>query len=135
MNEPVTAIRAISCADDYDPNSMPVAKAREVIARFLTPVTATERLHVRSALGRVLAEDVISPLDVPAHDNSAMDGYAVRYADLKSDGEATLKVAGTAFAGAPFKGTMAAGQCVRIMTGGVVPPGRGHHRHAGARQG
>ncbi len=123
MNEPVTAIRAISCADDYDPNSMPVAKAREVIARFLTPVTATERLHVRSALGRVLAEDVISPLDVPAHDNSAMDGYAVRYTDLKSDGEATLKVAGTAFAGAPFKGTMAAGQCVRIMTGGVVPPG------------
>ncbi len=123
MNEPIASTPSISCADDYDPNSMPVAKAREVIARFLTPVTAMERLHVRSALGRVLAEDVISPLDVPAHDNSAMDGYAVRHADLKSDGEITLKVAGTAFAGAPFKGTMATGQSVRIMTGGVVPSG------------
>jgi molybdopterin molybdotransferase len=123
MNEPVTPIRAISCADDYDPNSMPVAKAREVIARFLSPVTATERLSLRSALGRVLAHDVMSPLDVPAHDNSAMDGYAVRFADLKPDGEATLKEIGSSFAGVPFKGTVAAGQCVRIMTGGVVPAG------------
>jgi molybdopterin molybdotransferase len=123
MNEPVTPLRAISCADDYDPNSMPVAKAREVIARFLSPVTATERLSLRSALGRVLAHDVMSPLDVPAHDNSAMDGYAVRFADLKPDGEATLKEIGSSFAGVPFKGTVAAGQCVRIMTGGVVPAG------------
>ena len=80
-------------------------------------------MHIRAALGRVLAEDVISPLDVPAHDNSAMDGYAVRFADLKSDGKVTLKVAGTAFAGAPFKGAVKAGECVRIMTGGVVPQG------------
>ncbi|HKA45676.1 MAG TPA: molybdopterin molybdenumtransferase MoeA, partial [Burkholderiales bacterium] len=123
MNEPLTAIPALSCADDYDPNSMPVAKAREVIARFLTPVTATERVHVRGALGRVLAEDVISPLNVPAHDNSAMDGYAVRHADLKPEGEVTLKVAGSAFAGAPYSGSVSAGLCVRIMTGGVVPQG------------
>jgi molybdopterin molybdotransferase len=102
---------------------MPVGKAREVIARFLSPVTATERLNVRAALGRVLAEDVVSPLNVPAHDNSAMDGYAVRFADLKLDGEITLKVAGSSFAGAPFQGTVGAGQCVRIMTGGVVPIG------------
>ena len=78
MNTPADSIRAASCADDYDPNSMPVAKAREFIARFLTPVVAVERLHIRAALGRVLAEDVVSPLDVPAHDNSAMDGYAVQ---------------------------------------------------------
>jgi len=102
---------------------MPVAKAREVIARFLSPVTATERLGVRAALGRVLAEDMVSPLDVPAHDNSAMDGYAVRFADLKSDGEVTLKNTGTSFAGVPFKGAVGAGQCVRIMTGGVMPAG------------
>src|SRR3970282_354745 len=102
MNDPAQNLRALSCADDYDPNSMPVAKAREVIARFLSPVTAAERLNVRAALGRVLAEAVISTLNVPAHDNSAMDGYAVRFADLKGDGEATLKVTGTAFAGAPF---------------------------------
>ena len=123
MNEPVKDLQALSCADDYDPNSMPVAKAREVIARFLTPVSARERVHVRAALGRVLAEDVISPLDVPAHDNSAMDGYAVRFSDLKGDGEATLQVTGTAFAGAPFSGTLGAGEAVRIMTGGVVPRG------------
>ncbi len=123
MNDPTRNLRELSCADDYDPNSMPVAKAREVIARFLTPVTATERVHVRAALGRVLAEDVVSPLNVPAHDNSAMDGYAVRYADLKPDGEVALKNAGSSFAGVPFKGTVAAGQCVHIMTGGVVPQG------------
>ena len=123
MNDPAQNLRALSCADDYDPNSMPVAKAREVIARFLHPVTATERLSVRAALGRVLAEDVVSPLNVPAHDNSAMDGYAVRFADLKGDGEVTLKVTGTAFAGTPFQGAVKSGECVRIMTGGVVPAG------------
>jgi molybdopterin molybdotransferase len=123
MNDPVQNLQALSCADDYDPNSMPVAKAREVIARFLSPVTAAERVNVRAALGRVLAEDVVSPLNVPAHDNSAMDGYAVRSADLKNDGEVTLKNVGSSFAGAPFKGTVAAGQCVRIMTGGVMPAG------------
>ena len=123
MNDPVQNLRDLSCADDYDPNSMPVTKAREVIARFLQPVTATERLSIRAALGRVLAEDVVSPLNVPAHDNSAMDGYAVRFADLKPDGEVALRNIGSSFAGAPFKGTVAAGQCVRIMTGGVVPAG------------
>jgi len=122
MNDPAPQ-RAISCADDYDPNSMPVPKAREVIARFLSPVTATERVHVRAALGRVLAADVVSPLNVPAHDNSAMDGYAVRFADLPQDGQVTLKVAGTAFAGVPFAGHVDPGTCVRIMTGGVVPAG------------
>jgi molybdopterin molybdotransferase len=122
MNEPAP-LRAISCADDYDPNSMPVDKAREVIARFLSPITATERIHVRAALGRVLATDVISPLDVPAHDNSAMDGYAVRFADLPREGDVTLTVAGTSFAGAPFAGAVKPGTCVRIMTGGVVPAG------------
>src|SRR3954466_4244249 len=123
MNTPENSIRAASCADDYDPNSMPVGKAREFIARFLTPVAVIERLHIRAALGRVLAEDIISPLDVPSHDNSAMDGYAVRFADLKAEGEITLKVAGTAFAGVPFQGAVKPGSCVRIMTGGVVPEG------------
>ena len=123
MTTPENSIRAASCADDYDPNSMPVAKAREFIARFLTPVAVVERLHIRAALGRVLAEDVISPLDVPSHDNSAMDGYAVRFADLKADGEVSLTIAGTAFAGVPFGGGVKPGQCVRIMTGAVVPDG------------
>ncbi|HET8609940.1 MAG TPA: gephyrin-like molybdotransferase Glp [Burkholderiales bacterium] len=123
MSSQTTSLRDASCADDYDPNSMPVAAAREFIARFLTPVTAIERVHLRAALGRVLAAEVISPLDVPAHDNSAMDGYAIRFTDLNAEGETTLKLAGSAFAGVPFHGALNAGECVRIMTGAVVPTG------------
>src|SRR5580765_8822684 len=81
MNDPRT-LREASCADDYDPNSMPVDKARELIRTFLQPVTAIERVQVRSALDRVLAEEIVSPVAVPGHDNSAMDGYAVRFSDL-----------------------------------------------------
>jgi len=102
---------------------MPVAKAREYIRAFLAPVTAVERLHIRAALGRVLAEDVLSTANVPAHDNSAMDGYAARFAVLASDAEVTLQVIGTSFAGRPFEGHVEAGQAVRIMTGGVMPAG------------
>jgi len=116
-------LQQLSCADDYDPNSMPVPKAREYIRAVLAPVATVERLHIRDALGRVLAEDVISPVNVPQHDNSAMDGYAVRFADLNPDAEATLKVVGTAFAGKPFEGQVSTGQSVRIMTGAVVPDG------------
>ncbi len=114
------SLRELSCADDYDPNSMPVEQARNLIARFLAPIRGTERSSVRAALGRILAEDVVSPLDVPAHDNSAMDGYAVRHADL-GNGETRLRIVGSAFAGKPYSGPIGAGECIRIMTGGVVP--------------
>ena len=116
-------IHDLTAASDYDPNSMPVEKAREHIRAFLSPVTGVERLNIRAALGRVLAEDVISPMNVPQHDNSAMDGYAVRFADLKTDAEATLKVIGTAFAGKPYQGMLGPQQAVRIMTGAVIPAG------------
>ena len=119
----VPSITQASCADDYDPNSMPVAKAREFIHRFLAPVEGTLQVPVRSALGRVLAADLLSPVDVPAHRNSAMDGWAVRGADLIADAETTLEEIGTSFAGRPFGGNVGPGQCVRIMTGGVVPEG------------
>lgn len=117
------ALRDLASADDYDPNSMPVAKAREFISKFLVPVTTIERLPIRSALGRIAAADVISPLNVPAHDNSAMDGYAVRFADLNIEHDVTLSVAGTAFAGKPFAGTAPTGSAIRIFTGAVVPQG------------
>jgi len=113
----------MSCADDYDPDSMPVDRARMLIRQFLTPVTATERVHVRFALNRVLAEDVVSPLAVPGHDNSAMDGWAVRFADLRQDAETQLKRIGESFAGKPYPGTLGAGEAVRIFTGGVMPGG------------
>ncbi|MEO8630669.1 MAG: gephyrin-like molybdotransferase Glp [Betaproteobacteria bacterium] len=122
MTNPST-LSSLAADSDYDPDSMPVAKAREYIRAFLSPVTAVERLHLRAALGRVLAEDVKSTMNVPANDNSAMDGYAVRHADLASDGDVTLSVAGSSFAGRPFEGSAAPKQAVRIMTGGVMPSG------------
>ncbi len=117
---PLTISEA-SCADDYDPNSMPVDKARAFIHTFLTPIAGVARLPIRSALGRVLAEDILSPVNVPAHRNSAMDGWALRFADLAASDETTLTEVGTSFAGKPFTGAVAAGQCARIFTGGVVP--------------
>ncbi|MDH5286382.1 MAG: molybdopterin molybdotransferase MoeA [Betaproteobacteria bacterium] len=112
-----------SCADDYDPNSMPVEGARALIRRFLAPLTATERVGVREALGRVLAADLVSPIDVPGHDNSAMDGWAVRFADLAPAAATKLARVGESFAGKPFAGTVGAGQAVRIFTGAVMPAG------------
>jgi len=122
MSETKT-LREISCADDYDPDSMPVDRARELIRTFLVPVTATERIHLRAALGRVLATDIVSPVAVPAHDNSAMDGYAVRFADLTPEGETTLARVGESFAGRPSGVAVRPGECVRIFTGGVIPEG------------
>jgi molybdopterin molybdotransferase len=122
MNAPKT-LRELSCADDYDPNSMPVDKARTLIRQFLTPVSTVERVHLRFALERILAHDVVSPMDVPGHDNSSMDGWAVRFADLQAGGEITLKRVGDSYAGKPFDGSIGAGEAVRIFTGGVMPAG------------
>jgi len=109
-----------SCMDDYDPNAMHVAKAREYIQQFLNPVSETETLALRDSLGRVLAADITSPANVPNYDNSAMDGYALKASDLATP---RLKVVGTAFAGKAFDGTVSNGQCVRIMTGAAMPAG------------
>lgn len=108
-----------SCMDDYDPNAMSVAQARAFIQQFLQPVTETETVNLRESLGRVLATDIISPCNVPNHNNSAMDGYAFKF----SEGVKVAKVIGTAFAGKPFSGAIKAGECVRIMTGAVIPQG------------
>ena len=115
--------RDASCADDYDPDSLPVDRARALIRQFLSPVTAVERVHVRAALDRVLAEDIESPLDVPAHDNSAMDGWALRFSDLSTGVETTLRRVGDSFAGRPFERDLIPGETVRIFTGGVMPRG------------
>jgi molybdopterin molybdotransferase len=120
---PVSLDEAISCVSGYDPRALPVAQANEIIERVVVPVQAVERVSVRAALGRVLGEDVISPIDVPSHDNSAMDGYAVRAGDLLADGPTRLKVVGTALAGQPFAGRCGPGETVRIMTGAVMPEG------------
>lgn len=104
-------------------NFLSAADARNAILDSIDPVVGWERVAVRSALGRILAEDVIAPCNVPAHDNSAMDGYAVRAADLAAAADTALTVVGTAFAGKPFSGIIGAGQAARIMTGAEIPEG------------
>jgi molybdopterin molybdotransferase len=115
--------QTVSCIDGYDPDALPVETARAAIRSVITPVSANERVAVRASLGRVLGEDIVSTVNVPAHDNSAMDGWAVRASDLKPDGETTLREAGVAYAGRKFDGTAQPGECVRVMTGAVMPPG------------
>ncbi len=112
-----------SCADDFDSNSLVAEEALSRIESFITPIIDIEQVAVRSALGRVLAKDVLSPVDVPQHNNSGMDGYAVNSGDLPDSGSVSLKVLGTSWAGKPFNAAVQAGQCVRIMTGGVLPTG------------
>jgi molybdopterin molybdotransferase len=115
-------LQIVSCLDGYDPDALRVDKAAEAIRACLTPVTQTERVPIRQSLGRVLAEDIVPRINVPAHDNSAMDGYAVRFSDLKP-GETALTEVGSAFAGRVFNGSVREGQCVRVMTGAVMPSG------------
>jgi molybdopterin molybdotransferase len=108
-----------SCMDDYDPNAMSVEQARQFINQFLTPVFETETLPIHESLDRILANDIVSPCDVPNHNNSAMDGFAFKFEDVGR----SLKVIGTAYAGRPFMGKLESGECIRIMTGAVIPSG------------
>jgi molybdopterin molybdotransferase len=112
----------VSCLSDYDPNALPVAQAQQIIKSFVHPLHAVEKVAIRSALDRVLAEDIISGINVPAHDNSAMDGYAFSSAEL-SDAPRELRVVGSAFAGRAWEGKPGQGECVQIMTGAVMPAG------------
>ncbi len=103
--------------------ALSVEQARDRIAAAVAPVGGEEKVALRSALGRVLAENVLSPLDVPAHTNSAMDGYAMHGGDLPAQGSVELAVIGTAWAGRPYTGVVKPGQCTRIMTGAPMPKG------------
>ncbi|MDB5763502.1 MAG: moeA1 [Herminiimonas sp.] len=118
---PLTLSDVVSCLSDYDPDAVPVAQAQKIIREFVTPVRAVEKVALRAGLNRVLAADIISPINVPAHDNSAMDGFALRSRDLGNDAAVTLKIVGTAYAGRGYDGAVGDGECVRIMTGAVMP--------------
>lgn len=108
---------------DYDSAALPVARAQAIIAAFVAPCCGGEEVAIRAALARVLAGDVISPIDVPASDNSAMDGYAVRGADLAASGRTRLRVVARALAGQAATVALGAGEAVRIMTGALIPAG------------
>ncbi|MDM7464403.1 MAG: molybdopterin molybdotransferase MoeA [Tepidimonas taiwanensis] len=108
----------------YDPQSLSADAVTAFLARLARPLPDHETVAVPDALDRVLATDVISPIDVPPHDNAAMDGYALRGAALAATGETVLRVVGTCYAGdARWTQPVPDDACVRIMTGAVMPEG------------
>ena len=117
------ASRLPSFMEDYDPNAMSVAKAKLFIQAHLSPLKACEQVPIKEGLGRVLAQAVLSPAQVPNYDNSAMDGYAFNSLDIADEGQTTLSLIGTAYAGNGFDQPVQKGQCVRIMTGAMMPSG------------
>ncbi|HHC73236.1 MAG TPA: molybdopterin molybdenumtransferase MoeA [Thiotrichales bacterium] len=114
---------ACGCDSHAPKGLLPVDEARRRIVDLVTPVTTRERVSIHEALGRILAEEVVSTIDVPPFPNSAMDGYAVRGEEVSGAGPHTLRVVGRSFAGAPFDGELGPGEAVRIMTGAPVPAG------------
>lgn len=109
--------------DDFDPNSILPEQALAKIFETLSPINETESLPIRDALGRVLTNDIKSEINVPSGRNSAMDGYAINAEDLPKEGTTTLSLIGSSFAGTPFNGALNKGECVRIMTGAIMPEG------------
>ncbi|WP_263067258.1 molybdopterin molybdotransferase MoeA [Enterobacter huaxiensis] len=106
---------------DFTAGLMPLETALTQMLDRISPLHERETLPLARCFGRIAAGNIVSPLNVPGFDNSAMDGYAVRLADLQTGN--ALPVAGKAFAGQPFNGEWPAGTCVRIMTGAPVPAG------------
>ena len=107
----------------YDPQALSADGVNAFLSQLVEPVREIEEVGIFEALGRVLAQDLISPISVPPHDNSAMDGYAFDSAQLRAVAALTLEVAGTALAGKAWQGKLAVGQCVKIMTGAIMPAG------------
>jgi len=105
----------------YDPQALSADMVNNFLAKLVEPVTEVEEVGIFEALGRVLAQDVISPISVPPHDNSAMDGFAFDGAQLTADVPLSLKVIGTALAGKAWTGQVQRGECVKIMTGAIMP--------------
>jgi len=107
----------------YDPQALSASQVNAFLAQLVQPVREQDTVPLMQAHGRILAQDVISPISVPPHDNSAMDGYALRGAELQAEQVTHFKVVGTAFAGAAWQGSVQTGECVRIMTGAIMPTG------------
>lgn len=123
MNIENQAIAAQDPSCDFDPASITAEQAIRRILELVVPITQIESISLRAALGRVTARDVRSRVQVPNHTNSAMDGYALNGAELPDDKSKIFSVAGESFAGKPFDEAVLSGQCIRIMTGAVMPEG------------
>ena len=107
----------------YDPQALSAQHVNAFLAELVQPVRESETVAPLQALDRILAEDVVSPISVPPHDNSAMDGFAFAGHEMQAGQATNLRVVGTALAGKAWAGTVGAGQCLRIMTGAIMPAG------------
>ncbi len=107
----------------YDPQALSADAVCAFLHELVEPVTGTDTVGIFEALGRVLAEDVVSPISVPPHDNSAMDGFALAGEALATAAPTSLRVVGTAYAGKAWTGTVGRHECVKIMTGAIMPEG------------
>lgn len=105
----------------YDPKSLPVETVHAFLDQLVIPIQTRERVGIFDALGRVLAEDLISPISVPPHDNSAMDGFAFKGHMLSSTERTLFRQVGTVFAGAAWPHPLADDECLKIMTGAMMP--------------
>ena len=102
-----------------------VTEALQQIREALTPIRGNILCHLKEAYGHIVAGNILSPIAVPGYDNSAMDGYAFHADDLPQSDSKTLQLIGSSLAGAPYDGSINAGECVRITTGAVIPDGTG----------
>ena len=113
----------VSCADDFDKNSITTDRALDEIFDAISPIAEYETIPIRDGLNRILADNIKSNINVPSARNSAMDGYAINKKDIPNKNTNRLKIIGKSLAGNPFTKSIKKGECVRIMTGAVMPSG------------
>ncbi|WP_305908247.1 gephyrin-like molybdotransferase Glp [Methylomarinum sp. Ch1-1] len=119
----MTTAKQPSCSDHFESGLLAVDSALANILSKLSPVDGFQQIAIADARGRTLDETIYAPFNVPGHDNSAVDGYAINSSDIPNQGHKSLPIGGQAFAGKPFSGRLPKGQCIRIMTGAPIPAG------------
>lgn len=112
-----------SCTDIYESGLLPVEQALSNILSALPCIDDFEYINIESCKARTLAQNITAPFNVPKHNNSAVDGYGLNSADIPVSDTATLAIVGSAYAGTPFNSQINSGECIRIMTGAIIPSG------------
>ena len=112
-----------SCADIYEHGLLPVEQAIKKISASLPAINDFQIINIEQAKGRTLSQEIKAPFNVPSHDNSAVDGYAINSQDLPEEGIRSIEICDSAYAGKPSSKTISTGQCIRIMTGAIIPEG------------
>jgi molybdopterin molybdotransferase len=110
-----------SCHPQSGPRVLSLEQALDCILAHVAPVTGDEQILLKDCPGRVLCQNIYSPIDIPPDSQSSMDGYAFNSADLETDGVSRLTIVGTSWAGRPYTGTLKTAECVRIFTGALIP--------------